>query len=39
MREHRGEADHSGGAVDLRCLDGRDLVLAQRFAHDVKAAG
>ena len=38
MGERGGEADQSGLLVDRRRLDGRDLVAAERLAHDVEAA-
>ena len=33
------ELDLPGGLVDRRGLDGRDLLLAQALAHNIKPAG
>jgi hypothetical protein len=38
MGERGGEADQPGLLVDRGGLDGRDLVAAERLAHDVEAA-
>ena len=38
MGERRGEADEPRLLVDRRRLNGRDLVPAERLAHDVEAA-
>jgi hypothetical protein len=38
MRQHSGEIDDAGGLVDGCGLDRSDLMLAQRFAHDVEPA-
>jgi len=39
MRQHGGQVDQSGVAVDRRGLHGGDLVLAQGLAHDVETTG
>ena len=39
MRQYRCEGDDAGGLVDCRGLYGRNLMLAQGFAHDVEPAG
>jgi hypothetical protein len=39
MREQRGQADESRLRVDGGRLNGRDLVLAQRLADNIEAAG
>ena len=38
MGKRRGEADEPCLLVDRRRLNGRDLVAAERLAHDVEAA-
>ena len=32
-----GQVDHAGGLVDRGGLDGRDLMLPERLAHDFEA--
>jgi hypothetical protein len=39
MRQHGGQIDDAGRLVDGRRLHRGDLVLAQRLAHDIEAAG
>ena len=39
MRERGGQIDHAGGLVDGGRLNGRDLMLPERLAHDVEATG
>ena len=38
MGERRGEADQTRLLVDRGRLNGRDLMAAERLAHDVEAA-
>src|ERR1700722_13092923 len=39
MGERRGEANQTCLFVDCGRLDGRDLMAAERLAHDVETAG
>ena len=39
MGERRGEANETRLVVDRGRLDSRDLMAAERLAHDVEAAG
>jgi hypothetical protein len=38
VSQNRGQIDDAGGLIDRRGLDGRDLMLAERLAHDLKTA-
>src|SRR5262245_2989740 len=38
MGDHGGQIDYACLPIDRRCLNRCDLVLAERLAHDVKAA-
>ena len=39
MGEHRGQIDDAGRLIDRGGLNGGDLVVTQRLAHDVEATG
>ena len=38
VSQHRRQIDDAGGLIERGGLDGRDLMLAERLAHDIEPA-